>query len=77
MSTYRSSLPGPFPHQWVCTHNEIKLLVEKLIFTERNDVDNWSSFAVTADAAQGYAILWLSDASNKFLFGEDHDTRTS
>ena len=66
--SYQTILPQVFSVCTVGTPDYIRMQVEKLMSSDREDVPNGSSFAVTMDIP-GQHTLWLSETSARFLTG--------
>jgi hypothetical protein len=66
MSVYKNVLPNAFPYCLVLPIHEARRYV-KLLLSNRTDVPQGSSFAVTVDNWDGTWNLWVSEASYKFL----------
>lgn len=77
--SYRRDLPNVFPHRYVMAAYVVAHRVETLLGHGWAELPQ-SSFAVTADAGDGYLTLWLSEVSHRRLLdrrllapGEDED----
>lgn len=66
----KTTLPAVFPHRFFGPPNEVRGLATTLLSSDRTDVANGSSFAVTVDNGSGSWNLWLSRASYDFLVVE-------
>lgn len=69
MSIYKYSLPKIFPYIVTAKPDDIRTFVNLLLSSDRTDVPQGSSFAVTVDNWNGTWNLCLSKASRDYLHG--------
>jgi len=70
MSMYKVHLPNAFPYVLELPPEDIRKIVDMLMSSDRTDVPQGSSFAVTVDAHNGNWRLWVSNASYQFITTE-------